>query len=55
MTESSGKHGDDQPLLMLDTVIAGTRRTLEFARHCGAERACCKSVPGRFTAGSRPS
>lgn len=36
MTESSGKFGDDEPLLMLDTVIGGTRRTLEFARHCGA-------------------
>ena len=38
VTESSGKHGDDQPLAMLDTVIAGTRRTLDFARHCGAAR-----------------
>ena len=23
---------------MLDTIVAGTRRTLEFARHCGAAR-----------------
>jgi dTDP-glucose 4,6-dehydratase len=38
MTESSGKFGDEEPLLMLDTVIGGTRRTLNFARHCGAKR-----------------
>jgi nucleoside-diphosphate-sugar epimerase len=26
----------DQPLLILDTIVAGTRHTLDFARHCGA-------------------
>ena len=51
MTESSGKHGDDQPLAMLDTVIAGTRRTLEFARHCGAASPAASQLRG----GLRPA
>ena len=37
-TEASAKLNEDSPLLMLDTIVAGTRRTLEFARHCGATR-----------------
>ncbi len=28
----------ENPLLMVDTIVEGTRRTLEFARHCGAKR-----------------
>jgi dTDP-glucose 4,6-dehydratase len=37
-TEASALLNTNQPLLMLDTIIEGTRRTLEFARHCGAGR-----------------
>jgi dTDP-glucose 4,6-dehydratase len=35
-TESSAKLNAENPLLMLDTIVEGTRRTLEFARRCGA-------------------
>jgi dTDP-glucose 4,6-dehydratase len=37
-TEASVKLNTENPLLMLDTITAGTRRTLEFARQCGAAR-----------------
>ena len=37
-TESSTSLNADDPLLMLDTIVEGTRRTLEFARHCGARK-----------------
>jgi nucleoside-diphosphate-sugar epimerase len=37
-TESSTSLNDDDPLLMLDTIIEGTRRTLEFARQSGATK-----------------
>ena len=29
---------EEQPLAMLDTIVEGTRRTLEFARACGARK-----------------
>lgn len=35
-TESSAKLNRENPLLMVDTIVAGTRRTLDFASHCGA-------------------
>lgn len=35
-TEASAKLNDENPLLMLDTIVQGTRRTLNFARHCKA-------------------
>ena len=35
-TESSAKLNAEDPLTMFDTIVEGTRRTLEFARHCGA-------------------
>jgi dTDP-glucose 4,6-dehydratase len=35
-TEAGSRLNDENPLLMLDTIVAGTRRTLDFARHCGA-------------------
>ncbi len=37
-TESSAKLNAERPLLMLDTIVEGTRRTLEFAQICGAKR-----------------
>jgi dTDP-glucose 4,6-dehydratase len=37
-TDSSAKLNAEDPLTMFDTVVAGTRRALEFACHCGAEK-----------------
>jgi nucleoside-diphosphate-sugar epimerase len=37
-TESSAKLNSEDPLLMLDTIMDGTRRTLEFAIHCKAHK-----------------
>jgi nucleoside-diphosphate-sugar epimerase len=37
-TESSAKLNDENPLLMLDTIIEGTRHTLDFAKACGAQK-----------------
>lgn len=35
-TDASVKLNEEDPLLMFDTIVEGTRRTLEFARYCGA-------------------
>jgi dTDP-glucose 4,6-dehydratase len=37
-TDASAQLDAENPLLMVDTIVEGTRRTLEFARHCGAKR-----------------
>ena len=37
-TEADAKLNTEQPLAMLDTIVAGTRRTLDFAVACGAGR-----------------
>ena len=37
-TEASAKLIEEDPLLMLDTIVDGTRRALDFAKHCGAEK-----------------
>jgi dTDP-glucose 4,6-dehydratase len=37
-TEASARLNAENPLLMFDTIIEGTRRTLEFARQSGARR-----------------
>jgi dTDP-glucose 4,6-dehydratase len=37
-TESSAKLNDENPLLMLDTILEGTRHTLDFAKACGAKK-----------------
>ena len=37
-TDASAQLNAENPLLMMDTIVEGTRRTLEFARHCGAKR-----------------
>jgi nucleoside-diphosphate-sugar epimerase len=37
-TEASAKLNEDEPLTMLDTVVNGTRRALDFAVHSGAKK-----------------
>ena len=37
-TDASAQLNAENPLLMLDTIVDGTRRVLEFARQCGAKR-----------------
>ena len=37
-TDASVKPNRENPLLMLDTIVEGTRSVLEFAKHCGAKR-----------------
>ena len=37
-TEASASLNNENPLLMLDTIVDGTRRTLEFASCCGAQK-----------------
>jgi len=37
-TEASAKLNDEDPLLMFDTIVEGTRHTLDFAVHCGAKK-----------------
>jgi nucleoside-diphosphate-sugar epimerase len=37
-TEASAKLNEDNPLLMFATIVQGTRRTLDFAVQCGAEK-----------------
>jgi nucleoside-diphosphate-sugar epimerase len=37
-TEASAKLNAENPFLMFDTCVAGTRRALEFAQQCGAKR-----------------
>ena len=37
-TEASTKLNEENPLLMYDTIVQGTRRTLDFAKYCGAKK-----------------
>ena len=37
-TESSARLNSEEPLTMLDTIVEGTRRALEFARQCKAQK-----------------
>ena len=37
-TEAGATLNAENPLLMLDTIVEGTRHTLEFARQCGATK-----------------
>src|SRR5882724_2503136 len=37
-TEASTQLNGENPLLMMDTIVKGTRHMLEFARHCGTPK-----------------
>lgn len=37
-TESNARLNEENPLLMLDTIVEGTRHTLDFAKSCGANK-----------------
>lgn len=37
-TDASADLNENDPLKMFDTIVTGTRNTLDFARECGAER-----------------
>jgi len=37
-TEANAKLNTDQPLLMMDTILQGTRRALDFAAACGTQK-----------------
>jgi nucleoside-diphosphate-sugar epimerase len=37
-TESSAKFNQEEPLLMLDTIVQGTSHTLDFAQYCHAQK-----------------
>jgi dTDP-glucose 4,6-dehydratase len=37
-TEASAKQASEAPVEMFTTIVDGTRRTLEFSRHCGARQ-----------------
>ena len=53
-TDASAKLNQENPLLMADTIVEGTRRVLEFARAAGARRVLMMSsggVYGKFMSG----
>ena len=37
-TSASAQLNEQNPLLMFDTIVGGTRHVLDFARHCGAKK-----------------
>jgi dTDP-glucose 4,6-dehydratase len=37
-TEASAQLNEEQPALMLETIVAGTRRALDFSARCGGQR-----------------
>lgn len=47
-TEAGAQLNGENPLLMLDTIVEGTRHTLEFARHCGTPKFLLTSSGGVY-------
>jgi len=37
-TDASAKLNEENPILMVDTIVEGTRHTLDFAKYCGAKK-----------------
>jgi nucleoside-diphosphate-sugar epimerase len=52
-TDASAQLNTENPLLMFDTIVEGTRRTLEFARQCGATKILLASSGAIY--GKQPS
>ena len=52
-TDTSAKINNDNPLLVLDTIIEGTRHTLDFAIHCKADKLLLTSSGAVY--GKQPS
>jgi nucleoside-diphosphate-sugar epimerase len=52
-TDASAKLNNENPLLMLDTIIEGTRHTLDFAAHCKVRKFLLTSSGAMY--GKQPS
>lgn len=52
-TETANKQNAEDPILMTETIVQGTQRTLEFARRCGAKKVLLTSSGAVY--GKQPS